>query len=144
MTLSLNQTEGYSTRRHFQLSEEDEAYLNALGLPWETITENQAQRVVIEQFPVPTGYKNNTVTVSVCIPPQYPDVQIDMAFFYPALERSDRQPIRSASVNFPFDGKQWQRWSRHRTKANPWRPGVDCLATHFGLIEEWLKKELRK
>ena len=43
-----------------------------------------------------------------------------------------------------FDGKTWQRWSRHRTPANPWRPGLDNLATHFGLVEEWFGREVRK
>ncbi|MBX9746205.1 MAG: hypothetical protein K2X34_04840, partial [Hyphomonadaceae bacterium] len=43
-----------------------------------------------------------------------------------------------------FDGKTWQRWSRHRTPANRWRPGIDGLSTHFALVQEWLARELMK
>ena len=42
-----------------------------------------------------------------------------------------------------FDGKTWQRWSRHRTQVNLWRPGVDGLATQYALVQEWLERELR-
>jgi hypothetical protein len=66
-----------------------------------------------------------------------------MAYFYPALARANGRPIPATTTD-TFDGKVWQRWSRHRTSANPWRPGIDNLATHFGLIEHWLTRELQK
>jgi hypothetical protein len=43
-----------------------------------------------------------------------------------------------------LDGKQFQQWSRHRTGANPWRPGLDNVCTHLLLVNSWLEKELRK
>ncbi|WP_449420515.1 E2/UBC family protein [Phormidium nigroviride] len=130
-------------RRQFRLPFDDEEYLNARGLPWEAVTENCVQRVVVFGFPVPPGYNCAAIELNLRIPSGYPDAQIDMAYFHPPLARTDGRPIK-AIANDSFDGKQWQRWSRHRTPANPWCPGLDCIATHLALVEEWLKKELTK
>lgn len=54
MTLPLDQTEGaepaenlIELRRHYNLPEDDVSFLDRLGLPWETVTENNVQRVVV-------------------------------------------------------------------------------------------------
>ena len=65
-----------------------------------------------------------------------------MVYVHPALARADGREIAAIS-NDDFDGRQWQRWSRHRTGENPWRPGVDNLATHFGLVEHWFAPRTR-
>lgn len=91
MTIPNEVTEGDASfsRRQFVLLESDERYLNFLGLPWEAVTESGVQRVVIHHWPVPTGYNVESVCVNVQLPPGYPDTQIDMAYFYPALSRKD-------------------------------------------------------
>lgn len=131
-------------RRQFLLPEYDREHLDSRGLPWETVKENRVQRVVVSNFPIPPGYDRSTADLNVRIGPGYPDTQIDMVYFHPPLARADGQPIKAASASDRFDDKMWQRWSRHRTRANPWRPGIDCIATHLALVEEWLKKELTK
>ena len=98
---------------------------------------------MLYDFPVPKGYQQLHVEVNVRIESGYPDSQIDMVYVHPALRRLDNTPI-SAISSEEFDGKQWQRWSRHRTSENPWRPGVDNLATHFALVEDWFARELQK
>lgn len=143
VTLPLDQTEGLGTRREFDLPSEDREWLDELGLSYELVREGDVLRVVIHGWPVPPGYNQAAVTANVRIEPGYPDAQIDMVYFFPPLVRADGRAIRALSTD-QFDGKIWQRWSRHRTPANPWRPGVDNLATHFGLIDEWLKRELTK
>lgn len=131
------------TRRHFALPEADEEFLNSLGLPWETLLESGVRWVFIYNFPVPSGYNHTTVTVAIRIMPGYPDAQLDMAYFFPALARADGKHI-GALTPFPLDGKSFQQWSRHRTGTNPWRPGVDDLSTHLMLVEDWLKREFAK
>jgi hypothetical protein len=84
-----------------------------------------------------------TTTVALRIEPMYPDVQIDMAYFKPGLSRSDGRPIHTITTE-SIDGQTFQRWSRHRTSENPWRPGIDCLATHLGQVEHWLANELTR
>ena len=130
-------------RREFALPEEDQDWLDNLGLPYELVHENGVLRVVIDQLPIPPGYNAASVAVNVRIDPGYPDAQIDMAYFYPPLARCDGRPIGALSPDI-FDQKEWQRWSRHRTPANPWRPGIDNLATHFALVEDWVARELEK
>lgn len=129
-------------RRQFSLPAEDTDWLESTGRTFELVSEG-GLRVIMKGVPVPSGYNTASVDVYVRIDPGYPDTQIDMAYFYPPLARQDGKPIGATSGD-EFDGKSWQRWSRHRTSANPWRPGVDNLATHFELINEWLAREFTK
>lgn len=143
VTLPLDQTEGLGTRRDFALPSEDMEWLTATGLQFELVTVAGIRRVVIRDWPIPAGYTVGKVDANVRIDPGYPDAQIDMVYFHPPLQRADGGGIK-AICNDAFDGKNWQRWSRHRTGANPWRPGIDSLATHMALVQEWLKHELTK
>ena len=107
------------------------------------MAENGILRVVVYGFAISAGYQQCEADLNVRIEPGYPDTQIDMVYVHPPLERADGRPILGIASDH-FDGRQWQRWSRHRTPANPWRPGVDNLATHFGLVEHWFLRELGK
>ena len=130
-------------RRQFSPVQEDLDWLEALGLRYETLAEGGSLRIVIYGFRVPPGYNVDVVDVYVRVEAGYPDSQLDMAYFFPPLARADGKPIGAVSPDH-FDGKTWQRWSRHRTPANPWRPGIDNLSTHFELISNWLERELLK
>jgi hypothetical protein len=143
VTLPLDQTEGLGRRREFALPEEDQDWLDACGLEYDLVNEGGVLRVVLHAFPIHPGYDHSHVEANVRIEPGYPDSQIDMVYFHPPLARVDGRPI-GALCNDAFDGKVWQRWSRHRTGANPWRPGVDNLSTHFALVESWLAREFKK
>jgi hypothetical protein len=130
-------------RRQFRLPEGDEAYLDWLGLPWETVVDQGTRWLVVHDRPLPDGYRWKTALAALRIPPGYPDVQIDMVYFHPALSLVDGRPIAGLSP-MQFDGKSWQQWSRHRTAQNPWRPGEDDIAGHFTLVDHWLTRELRR
>lgn len=141
MTLKRDPQEGYETRRQFQLPETDVEHLESLGMPWETI-EDGSQWLIIHKFAVSPGYTVETVIVALLIAPGYPDVQIDMAYFSPALVRTDGKAIPQIADQL-IDGKTFQRWSRHRTDADPWRPGIDNVGTHLLQVSEWLRREIR-
>ena len=143
VTLPLDQTEGLGARRDFGLPDEDVDWLISASHRFEFVAEAGVLRVVLYGFPVPRGYNQQAVDVNVRIEAGYPDTQIDMVYVYPELRRLDGVPIGTTCFE-EFDNKQWQRWSRHRTPANPWRPGVDNLATHFALVEHWFARELQK
>lgn len=129
-------------RREFDLPEGDREYLDARGNPWETICNGQ-RWLIINQFAVPAGYKTQEVSVALSIEPSYPDTQIDMAYFFPPLELAGGKNIGSLSTQ-SIDGKSFQRWSRHRTEQNKWRPDVDCVATHLAQVTSWLQREVEK
>lgn len=130
-------------RNQFILPENDVAYLSDLGLPWETLNERGMQWFLVYNFPVPAGYNLTEVCVAVKIETGYPRSPLDMAYFYPPLSRQDGKQINAITIQ-QIDGKQFQRWSRHRTGQNPWREGVDDLSTHMSLVTFWFEQEFIK
>ncbi|EIJ80119.1 hypothetical protein PB1_07157 [Bacillus methanolicus PB1] len=131
-------------RCDFDLPEEDQEHLVSRGLPWETVVEGQNHWLLIHDFPIPEGYNHRTATAAIQIPANYPTAGLDMVYFHPSLSRVDGTPIGATDYTMTIDHRAFQRWSRHRTGVNPWRPGVDHVATHLGLVEEWLLREFRK
>jgi hypothetical protein len=130
-------------RRQFALPEADEAALAARGLPWETLIEAGVRWLIVHDFPVPPGYTQDKVRVAIRIETGYPDAPLDMVYVSPPLVRQDGHGIGALAPQ-PLDGLIYQRWSRHRTPHNPWRPGEDDLAAHLQLIAYWFERELRK
>ena len=130
-------------RRQFRLPEADEEYLNSTGYVWETVCEGQMRRLVVRGFSIPTGYNLPVVDLNLRIEGGYPDSQIDMVYFHPPLARTDNKAIGALTTD-PFDSLTWQRWSRHRTAENPWRPGEDGVQTQLLLVQHWLEREFLK
>ena len=130
-------------RQQFKLLPQDEEFLNQYGLPWETIIDG-SQWVLIHNFPTHEAYNYSQTSIAIRLETGYPQAQLDMVYVHPALVRKDAQPILNTDSNQPLDGKSWQRWSRHRTSTNPWRPNEDSLETHIFLIEDWFIREFEK
>ena len=149
MTLPLDNTEGAQTenelapRRQFVLPAEDVEYLDGLELPWEAIDSGGQRYILVHEVPLIAGYTVDTVCLAVQLDAGYPRSVLDMVYVYPDLQRLDNQPIGALSP-LPIDGKHFQRWSRHRTGANPWRMGVDNLGTHIEQARLWLEQEFTK
>ncbi|MBT1697143.1 multiubiquitin domain-containing protein [Fulvivirgaceae bacterium PWU4] len=146
-TLPNDQTEGEnsvkSLKRDFTLLEEDAEFLNSLKLPWEAVNISNTNWVFVHDYSVVDGYNICKATIGFRIVGGYPTAQLDMVYFHPKLARRDGQPILAIS-DLQLQGKIFQQWSRHRTAANPWRPGIDNLSTHYPLVEAWLLKEFEK
>jgi len=135
-----DQQDGRTNRRAFTLPEDDIDFLDQLGLPWEAIAGPQGMWVVVYDYPIPAGYNVQKADVALMIAPNYPAVQIDMASFYPHLSKVSGRGIPNI-LQQPVDGKTFQCWSRHR-KAGEWKPGIDNIATHLCLVDNWLLKDL--
>lgn len=129
-------------RREVQLPAEDVEFLEELDKNWETIKESNLEWLLVYGYPVPNGYTISEVDVAVLISSGYPTAPLDMAYFQPALMCSNGKQIKATQSQKRIDNKIWQRWSRHRTQQNPWRPGLDNLSTHFTTIDHWLNKEV--
>ena len=130
-------------RRQFILAARDREFLDTRGLKWETIIDAGSQWLLIYDYVVPDGYNTERATLALMIQSGYPDAQIDMVYFSPPLSRISGQPINAISSQ-QLDGKNFQRWSRHRTGQNPWKPAEDDVSTHLLLVEGWLEKELTR
>lgn len=127
-------------RRAFQLPDDDAECLVALGVNWEGVIEGGTKWLIIPGYPIPEGYNHRTADLALRMPPSYPDDQIDMVYFHPALTLSSGKTIRQLSP-LQIEGKNYQQWSRHRTAANPWRPGLDNVCTHLLQVDTWLRRE---
>jgi hypothetical protein len=144
-TLPKEQTEGRpALRRSFILPEEDTDALEAAGVSWEAVTDDPNKWLIIHLPKLPDVFLARETSVAIQIPASYPAGALDMAYFYPALQRLDGKSIAATQVNIQIEGAQWQRWSRHYTQANPWKPGEYNIYTHFLLSQSWLEKEAQK
>ncbi len=136
--------DGRDWRRQFMLSAGDTAFLDGLGLPWETLQDANQLWVIIHGLPLPAGFKVAIANVAIEIAPGYPTGQLDMAWFDPPLQRLDGQMIAQTQVTEQIDGRGWQRWSRHRIGSTVWRPGIDNLESHFAYLQDWLSRETER
>ena len=130
-------------RRDFDLPPQDERFLEQYGCPWETVADG-SQWVLIHEFSTHEGYDHARVTAAIRMETGYPDAELHMVYVFPALVRKDGRPIGKTRARQTICGKTYQRWSRHRTAQNPWRPGFDGLETHVYLIEDWFAREFEK
>lgn len=130
-------------RREFDLPEGDREYLDARGVPWQAIGTTGQRCLLLDRYPVPPAFKCRETLAALLIESTYPDTQIDMVYFFPHLVLESGRTI-AALTTHEIDGRTFQRWSRHRTAQNPWRPDVDCVATHMLQVDEWLRVEAAK
>jgi hypothetical protein len=124
----------------FRLPEADEDYLNLTRFSWETIVEGGTRWLVVHGALVSPGYNVGAADRTFSIDTGYPSSQIDMVYFHPELARADGRSIGAVTAT-TIDGRTFQRWSRHRTALNPWRPGIDDISTHMLLVDQWLDRE---
>ena len=126
--------------RDFELLAADMEFLNEYGIEWETVNDG-SQWILLNELPLPDGYTQDTAVAAIRLETGYPDAQLDMVYFHPKLIRCDGKAIPQTNVTQSINGRQFQRWSRHRTPQNPWIPGQDSLGTHIMLVEDWLERE---
>ena len=99
--------------------------------------------MLIHEFETHKGYNHSRVTAAIRMETGYPNTELNMVYFFPALARRDGKQIGATQATQVIAGQEYQRWSRHRTPKNPWRVGIDHLDTHVILIEDWLVREFR-
>lgn len=143
ITICKTNTDGLHNRRDFELPENDLNFLKSRDYHWETISGSGQKFLIIHCYPIPAGYNVNNASLALLIAAGFPETQIDMGFFKPALKRTAGIAIRAISQENVV-GEFWQRWSRHRTAENKWRPGVDDLSTHLAYVDNWLEAELKR
>jgi len=144
-TLPNEQSEGRpSVRRQFTLPEADTEALDAAGLAWEAVTDRGTNWVIIHGVPLPEGIVAREASVAIRIPATYPPSALDMAYFSPAVQRTDGKVIANTGSSVNIEGVAWQQWSRHYTSTNPWKSSQYNVFTHFLLCQSWLRREADK
>ncbi len=138
------QNEGeFQGRRNAPLLDQDRLFLDRYGLRWESIIDGSPW-VLLHDFSLPTGFTADHILLAVRMETGYPITALDMMYVLPALARKDGKPIPQVNSVQAIDGRQFQRWSRHRTQANPWVPGEDSLESHIYLVEEYFRAEFAR
>ena len=116
----------------------DRAYLAERSLAFREVVEGGQVGVILEGFPLPPArFQVNAADILILLPPGYPDTPPDMFHALPhlTLAGTGRQP-RATQARVAFDGRSWQRWSRHSSE---WRPGIDGLRTMLKRVEHALE-----
>lgn len=130
-------------RRAAPVLDQDRLFLECYGLRWEIVVDGSIW-VLFHDFPLPSGYSQTHILLAVRLESGYPITALDMMYVYPPIARTDGKSILQANVMQAIDGKQFQRWSRHRTAANPWVSGEDSLETHLYLVEDFFRDEFNR
>lgn len=126
----------------FTLLEQDVAYLNHLGLNWETRLVGARRWLIIHDHALPSGYNHEQVDLAIEVPTAYPDAKLDMFFVYPALTLANGGGIGQTEIRENILGNTYQRWSRHLNGVTRWNPLTDSVITHLAVVEESLLREV--
>ena len=118
------------------LPEFDRDYLLEKGFQFEEKIDANRNGLIIRNWLLPVGKFNlQTSDLLILMPNGYPEVRPDMWYFNPAiLLAPSNRPARQTQVNINFEGKAWQRWSRHYP-ANEWRSGIDGIHTYLKKVQ---------
>lgn len=138
-----DQTDGEKPqeRRDAPLLDVDGVFLESYGLRFDVVQEGHIW-IILRNFSLPTGFNVPKADAAIRVEQGYPFTALDMVYFFPALSRLDGKAIPQSDVRQALEGRQYQRWSRHRTGDNPWVPNRDSVETHVYLIEEWVEMEI--
>jgi hypothetical protein len=122
------------------LAEEDVKHLKDKGHVFDVQREEGFICVAIRNFPLPTGYNLQTTDLLLRLPLNFPLACPDMFWTFPHVRLANGAYPKAADVlDVQFQGRQWQRWSRH-PDVSSWRPGTDNLKTFLGTIRRELQK----
>ena len=113
-------------------------YLVERGIRFEEHENGGQKAVIVKGFGLPSGrFDAPTADILILLPSGYSDSPPDMFYTLPwlRLAGSNRYPNR-ADISFMFQGRKWQRWSRHN---NEWRAGVDGIWTMLKRVETALE-----
>lgn len=122
------------------LPEEDEDYLRQKGFTWELVPAGNEGCLVIRGYPVsPETYDQSWTDVMIRIPAQYNNAALDMFYCEPPLKLKAGGYPEAADHFETHIGRHWQRFSRHFP--NPWRAGVDGIATLLTFVHRELQRK---
>ncbi len=114
------------------LVSDDEAFLQSTAWRYETKRDGEFVCLTIYDYPLPDGYARTQADLLLRLPGGFPDAAPDMFWFCPEVLYQGGGVPPATGDRFQYDGRVWQRWSRHLAIA--WRPGIDNLQTYLRLI----------
>jgi Prokaryotic E2 family E len=121
-----------------ELPEEDIAYLNDTGLPYDFVADGENGGVVFRDYRLAKDkYDHETTNLLICVPKGYNDAMLDNFYVDPPLKLKASSSYPQNADHFEdHAGRNWQRFSRHLPK---WRAGVDRLKNFMPLVHAELQ-----
>lgn len=116
----------------------DQGYLHDRGIAFKECVEGGQKAILLKAYPLPhERYEVDHTDILIVLPPGYPDAAPDMFYCDPWLKLSaGGQYPPKADQPFQFQGRRWQRWSRHN---HTWRCGVDGIHTMLRRVDRALR-----
>ncbi len=114
-------------------------YLELDGFNFEELHDGSRFGIVLKSLALPEGrYDAGQADVLILMPPGYPDVSPDMFYLTPWLKLVSQNAFPpQADQAFQFNGRNWQRWSRHNSQ---WRTGRDGIWTVIKRVEHAIQE----
>ncbi|HBO4309893.1 TPA: multiubiquitin domain-containing protein [Pseudomonas aeruginosa] len=129
-------------RRAFNMLPVDVAYLNQLGLRWETCLGTDGSRyLLLHDYELPAGYSHQQVQIALLVLPGYPVEPMDSFYVFPHVSLLSGVSIPNLGMTAQIDGVAFQGWSRHRT-TTPWNPNADNVISQLALVDGCLHREI--
>ncbi len=122
-----------------KLPPEDARFLNNAAIAYRTFDDGSGMlNVELLDFALPEGLNAARANILLRLAATYPDSPPDMWWAFPHLTTAQGATIMNTESLETYDGRSWQRWSRH-LDAGSWRPGVDSLQSYVQLLRTELK-----
>ena len=116
------------------LPRNDRHYLDDRRIAYREVEDGNNKGVILSGITLPEGkYQVEVADILILLPQSYPEVAPDMFYALPHLnlQATGSEP-RATTERLTFDGKNWQRWSRHNEE---WRSGTDGIWTMIKRVE---------
>ena len=120
-----------------RLPDADSEFLERAGIEHRVFEDGGMLNVELIDFPLPTGLSASKANVLFRLSPNYPDTAPDMWWVIPHLVRTGGGAIAATESIEQYEGRQWQRWSRH-LDADAWRSGIDGIESSVRLLRNEL------
>ena len=117
-----------------KLPPEDVRFLNNAGIAYRTFDDGSGMlNIELLDFTLPEGLNTAQANILMRLVATYPDSPPDMWWTIPHLTTAQGGTITNTELLETYDGRTWQRWSRHLDPGS-WRPGVDSLQSYVQLL----------
>lgn len=120
------------------LPKEDVDFLGAAGLSYRVFDDGMLN-VELLDFELPPGLNAPHANILFRLSPNYPDTPPDMWWAVPHLTTASGGAITATESIEVYDGRNWQRWSRH-LEGGIWNSGIDGLESYVRLLRTELEK----
>lgn len=121
-----------------KLPEPDREFLERSGIPYREFEDGSGMlNVELLDFPLPAGLNAERANILFRLSASYPDTQPDMWWLIPHVTTAAGAEIAATQVREIYDGRTWQRWSRH-LDPGAWRSGIDGLESYVRLLRNEL------